>query len=231
MKGDDKACLMMGSPVYRDMAVPPVMAFIDALPRIGNGWGVPFVTYGRACSGVALWQMAMALQDKGFGIAGAAKVVAVHSLMWPSDHPAGEGHPDADDLQQVRELADGLLLQFSAGEPAALTLESLDYQPAGLASEFKARLDQPWMIVPKTVDEGACTECGVCADVCPVAAVSLDPLPQFGDGCFDCFNCIRLCPEEAIAPAKPIAEIGAGVRQRVEKINEQPLTQVFLGGH
>ncbi|MFH1983711.1 MAG: EFR1 family ferrodoxin [Pseudomonadota bacterium] len=220
-------CLLIGSPVYRDMAVPPVMALIDALPQTADAWAVPFVTYGRACSGVALWQMATALQAKGFQIAGAAKVAAVHAMMWQSDRPEGDGHPDADDLLQVRELADRLMTQFSTGQPVPIPLKILDYQTAERAVEFKAKIAQPWMIVPKTVDENACTECGTCAEACPTDAITLSPKPEFGGACFDCFNCIRLCPEDAIAPAVPLAKIEAMIRARVKDIDEQPLTRIF----
>jgi ferredoxin len=229
MCGDDPVCLLIGSPVYRSLAVPPVMAFIDTLPETEHAWAVPFVTYGKACSGVALWQMAMALQDKGFQIAAAAKVVAVHSLMWQSEHPEAEGRPNADDLQQVRRLADLLLSQFSTGTPTALVPDALDYQPEALAAECKSAIGQPWMNIPKTVDGDACTACGICVDVCPADAIALNPGPEFGSDCFDCFNCIRLCPEDAIALAVSLADLEVKIRSRVESINEQPLTQVFVG--
>ena len=45
---------------------------------------VPFVTWGQACSGIALWQMAAALKNKGFKIAGAAKVLAEYSILFPN---------------------------------------------------------------------------------------------------------------------------------------------------
>lgn len=228
LKRDEEACLLIGSPVYRDMAVPPVMAFIDALPQRTEAWAVPFVTYGRACSGVALWQMAAALQSKGFQIAGAAKVVALHAMMWSSEHPEGKGHPDAGDLNQVRQLADTLQTQIATGKFQPLPLEALDYQSEERAREFKTKIGQPWAITPKTVDEDACTECGICVEVCPVAAIDLNPLPEFDDTCFDCFNCIRLCPETAIHPPVPLEKIEAKIRERVQTINEQPMTQTFL---
>jgi ferredoxin/flavodoxin len=230
MTSDDNTCLFIGSPVYNDVAVPPVMAAIDELPQSDDAWAVPFVTYGRASSGVALWQMAVALRDKGLLIAGAAKVAAVHSLMWQSDHPEGEGHPDADDLQQVRRLAGTVQSQLSAGTLTPMPPASLDYQPTELATEFKAKITQPWMHIPRTVDEQACNECGDCVKDCPVGAITLSPMPEFGDTCFDCFNCIRLCPENAIVPAFPIAAIEEVIRERVKNINEQPLSQVFLEG-
>lgn len=225
---DESPCVLVGSPVYRDLAVPPVMAFIDALIPCKRAWSVPFVTYGRACSGVALWQMATALQQKGFRIAGAAKVAAVHSMMWRTDHPAGEGHPDADALRQVRRLADDLRARFKAGTPGALPLARLDYQPAERALEFKARIGKPWTIVPKTVEAKACTACGICVVACPAGAITLNTLPAFGPTCFDCFSCVRVCPEEAVVPAVPLAKIEAMIRARVKTVNEQPLTCLFL---
>ncbi len=64
--------------------------------------------------------------------------------------------------------------------------------------------------------------------VCPAAAVGLNPYPGFNGNCFDCFNCIRFCPEDAIEPAKSMDDIAAYIRQRVRTINEQPDTQIFL---
>ena len=227
LAADPQACLLIGSPVYRDMAVPPVMAFINALAPSNTGWAVPFVTWGKACSGVALWQMGSALREKGYQIAGAARVAALHAMMWQADQPVGEGHPDENDKQQVRELADRLLARGDAGTFTALPLAALDYQPAELAAEFKAKIEKPWMVIPKTVDEETCTQCGICEDECPVAAVSLDPYPLFGENCFDCFNCIRLCPEEAIEPGVPMAKIEEMIRGRVTTVNEQPLTEIY----
>ncbi len=224
---DPHACLLAGSPVYRDMAVPPIMVFINALVPAETGWAVPFVTWGMACSGVALWQMGAALQSKGYRIAGAARVAALHSMMWQATGPAGEGHPDAADKQRVSDFAERLLEQGKTGNFAALPLEALDYQPEERAREFKAKIEQPWMIIPKTVDDEACTQCGICADECPVAAISLDPFPVFGKNCFDCFNCVRLCPDAAIAPGVPLAKIEEMIRGRVATIKERPLTEIY----
>ena len=229
LNSDPQACLLVGSPVYRDMAVPPVMGFINALKPAGSAWAVPFVTWGMACSGVALWQMGGALEAKGFRLAGAARVGALHSMMWTADAPVGQGHPDAADRQQLRDLADRLLADGPAGTIQPLPLAALDYQPAEQAAEYKAKLDKPWMVIPKTVDENTCTQCGTCAEACPAEAIRLDPYPVHGESCFDCFNCIRLCPEEAVTAAAPLDKIAEKIRGRVAAINEQPPTEIYYG--
>ena len=223
-----KVCLFIGSPVYRDMAIPPVMNFIKELPQLEGNYAVPFATWGQACSGLALWQMGDALMKKGLQIAGAAKVVALHSMMWPADDPAGKGHPDKSDKGSIAEMAATLQARFDSGDIPVLALEALDYQPRKRAEEIKNKINAPWFIITKEVDSEACTQCGICEEECPVDAVILDPYPEFDQNCFDCFNCIRLCPEDAIASTISMVDIMDHIRERVITINEQPLTQVFL---
>lgn len=224
-----KACLLIGSPVYRDKAVEPVMTFIEDLPEVENAWSVPFVTWGLACSGVALWQMGEALLKKGWPLAGAAKVAALHSMMFQSDAPVGKGRPDETDRQQVRILVDKVVQRISSGKAKPLPLEDLDYQPEPLATQIKAKMSDPKLIIPKAVDTDSCTLCAICEENCPVEAVTLDPSPQFNDRCIDCFQCIRLCPEEAITPGKPLKKIEAMILGRVNSLKERPLTEIFSG--
>ncbi len=223
-----QACLFIGSPVYRDLAVPPIVSFIDKLPMMDGARAVPFVTWGQACSGVALWQMGSALKQKGFSVVGAAKVLAVHSMMWQASAPAGQGHPDKSDLQEIEKLMQTLLRRFESADFTPLSPGTLDYQPQVQAGQMKKKIDAPWMIVPKSVNTEKCSQCGICEEVCPAAAVDINPYPQFNQSCFDCFNCIRLCPEDAIEPAMSMVEIEEYIRERVRTINEQPYTRIFL---
>ena len=223
-----QACLFIGSPVYRDLAVPPIVSFIDSLPSMDAANAVPFVTWGQACSGVALWQMGSALKQKGFTVVGAAKVLAVHSMMWQASTPAGQGHPDKSDLQEIEKMVQTLLHRFESADFTPLSSGTLDYQLPVRAEEMKNKMDAPWMNVPKNVNTEKCSQCGICKDVCPAAAVGLNPYPEFNRNCFDCFNCIRLCPEDAIEPSVSMDEIEVYIRERVRTINEQPYTQIFL---
>ena len=223
IQGEENPLLIIGSPVYRDLAVPPVMRFIDGLPPAKGGRAAVFATWGGANSGLALWQMAGALNAKGYAVMGAAKVLGVHSMMWTEAAPVGAGRPNAEDDAQVAAWA--RKLAAANGQP--LSLEALRYQGEDFEKSVLERIDAPWAIIPKSIDPEACTACGTCASVCPVEAIAMDPGPVFGAACFDCFNCIRECPEEAISPAMPLAKIGAKIRERVAAFDEQPPTQVW----
>ena len=225
--GGPDICLFVGSPVYRDQAVDPVMEFIEGLPELDGGFAVPFVTWGGVSSGIALWQMARSLTDKGLVLAGAAKVLGVHSVLWRSEEPLGKGHPDAEDDVALGNLVHEVLNRVGSGY-AGLPLSALDYQPERRALELKEGLTGTRAVVPKTVNETECTQCGACVEACPTEAITLAPWPEFGSSCFDCFNCIRLCPEDAIKPKMTLSQLEELIRKRAETLNERPYTRIFV---
>ena len=222
-----EACLCIGSPVYRDLAVSPVMRFIDALPAQAGGYAVPFITWGAAASGIALWQMGTALQNKGFSLAGAAKVLGVHALMWGADTPLGEGHPDAQEDLAVSELVRTVNTRLTDDTFTGIPLAQLDYQPAEKAEEMKKKLLTPPSTTPRTVNESTCTQCEICANECPTDAITFDPFPVFNEQCIDCFNCIRSCPEGAIEPKVPLATIHEMIRKRSAMMNEDKKAETW----
>ena len=221
-------CLYVGTPVYAAHAVPPVMEFIARLPAAEKGFCVPFVTWGNVSSGIALAEMGAALTAKGYLILGGAKIVAAHSLMWATDAPLGKARPDDDDDRVIETLVQAVDARLRSARPETLPLSDLAYQPEELAAQMAARtFEMAKAHFPqRRVATTRCTECGLCADQCPTAAITLSPYPEFGPACIYCFNCVRLCPEDAIeADMAPIHEF---IRTRAEQLNERPLTKIFI---
>jgi len=53
--------------------------------------------------------------------------------------------------------------------------------------------------MPIECDPEKCTSCGICAEVCPVDAITVAGIPEFQDqSCIQCFCCIELCPNGAL---------------------------------
>jgi ferredoxin/flavodoxin len=224
----DNLCFYIGSPVYSGYPIPPVMEFISRLPKAESGYSVPFVTYGGATSGIALQWMGQALDERGYSVLGAAKVMAVHSIMWASESPLSVSRPDASDDRMIEELALTVNAKLKLGNPPGLDLSTLSYQPEEIRSRMKngdfesARRDFP----PIKLNQEACTRCGVCAEVCPMDAVTFSPHLEIASSCISCFNCVRCCPEGAIAA--DVSSAFPHIRAAAEKFREKPETQIFV---
>ena len=60
------------------------------------------------------------------------------------------------------------------------------------------------------IDESKCTGCGICTDVCPVNAITVDQVAEIdAETCTDCGLCVAECPNEALSilPSSQIPKI------------------------
>ena len=60
-----------------------------------------------------------------------------------------------------------------------------------------------------------------------MGAITLALYPHYSQDCFDCFNCVKNCPENAIQSGFPLEKIEEMILNRVKTIGERPLTQIF----
>ncbi len=225
---EGKVSVFIGSPVYASHALPLIVDLIERLPAKNQSYAVPFATWGGATSGLALEEMGAALAARGYGVIAAAKILAVHSLMWQLENPVGLGHPNAADDRLLEELVDGVEKNLGLPEPLLLLPAILEYQPRPMVEDMlKLNLQIAKGILPqRTVNEDVCTQCGECVAQCPVAALTLTPWPVFAEHCILCFNCMRLCPENAIEA--DLTAIYDRVRQRAEAAREGVPSQIYL---
>ena len=221
-------CLWIGSPVYTYHALPGVMDFISKLPSDRGGVAVPFVTWGEVSSGLALYEMGQQLENKGYRIAGAAKIAALHSLLWQVGNPLGHGRPDRIDDVLIRDLVKKVQGKINSGKFDACSVEDLNYQP-GPAQKIMQEmcLEKAKPMFPKIeADNDLCSKCGECEKVCPVHAITCSPYPQIGDKCIFCFNCVRLCEEQAFKI--DLSPFGERLRSMAAENNEHPLSKIFV---
>jgi ferredoxin len=222
------SCFFIGSPVYASHAVPIVMDFIAGLPIGSACCSVPFVTWGAVTSGLALFEMAHALETRGYPVMAAAKVVAEHSLLWQSKPPLGHGRPDVDDGLIVRDMVKKVVAALDAGAPQHVPAASLNYQPEALQKVMAGLvLSAVRKVLPQIhFVRDLCTLCGDCVAACPAEAVELRDGPVFKDCCIACYNCVRACPENALQA--DFTNMAAGLAQRVRDFGEKTETKVYL---
>jgi len=222
------SCLFIGSPVYAGHAVPAVMDLIAGLPQGIRCCSVPFVTWGAVTSGVALFEMARALEEKGYPVRAAIKIVAEHSLLWQSDNPLGKGRPSAADDDKVRTLVKQVVGALAADQSVCLSASALNYQSEDLQKIFAGlSIGAARKVLPQiTVQPELCTRCGVCVAACQVGAVELAKKPVFNERCIACYNCLRACPEQALQA--DFSRMQAGLEQRQKDFGEICETKVYL---
>lgn len=223
-------CLFVGSPVYASHAVPMVMDFIAGLSAGKSCCSVPFVTWGAVTSGLALFEMATALEARGYPVMAAVKIVAQHSLLWQSESPLGCGRPDSADDLIVRAMVKKVVSALDAGASAYLPSAELMYQPEPLQKIMAGLvLSSVRKVLPQiSLQSDLCTLCGDCVGACPANAVEIGDGPVFNDRCIACYNCVRACPENALQA--DFSSMAAGLAQRMRDFGESSETRVYLPG-
>jgi ferredoxin/flavodoxin len=228
VESGNRACLFIGSPVYAGHPVPPIMRFIGRMPETPDLFAVPFVTWGQVISGMALYDMGDKLRTKNVKVIGAAKVLAVHSMMWDNPRPLGQGHPNADDDRMIVELVKKIGVKMADPETPEIRLSDLRYYPDAVCKEIDQRtLEVVKPHMPKrTLDAERCIECGTCAEQCPADAIVYSPFPEFTDDCIYCYGCVQNCPEGALTTDK--AFLDGYLRERSADIDEKPYSKIFF---
>lgn len=222
-------CLWMGSPVYCDHAVPLMHDFIEALPMATpESYAIPFVTWGGVTSGLALPEMARHLRAKNYHPLAAAKILAVHSSMWHTRQPLGQGHPNEADLRQIAILVNKVCDALEQNACTPMDLEVLNYLSPSLRAQAgtKSLAAARAAMSPLAVDEQVCQQCGHCAGSCPVAAIELNPFPVISqEACVLCLQCVRTCPHQAF-PFN-CDQVAARIIAMAANSDEEKSTRVF----
>ena len=174
--------VIMGFPVYGGN----MPLFFSSLIGHLKGTDTPLVmvaVYGNREYEGAFLDMHAGVTPNGFTPVAAIAAVAQHSA---APHIA-TGRPDADDREKLAAFG------LQALHKAQTSKDTLAAPGAHRTWDMPAGVD----IFPNT-NLDACTNCGLCAEVCPTGAVSADEAPATAkEKCIVCAACINYCPAKA----------------------------------
>lgn len=161
----------------------------------GNGArAVLMAVYGNRAYEDTLLELQDTVKEAGFKVVAAIAAVAEHSIA----HQFATGRPDAQDQQQLEEFARQIKKKLADGHLAAPHLPgNRPYKTSNVS------------MVPKATK--ACTNCGLCAQKCPVQAIDrMHPQNVDKKACISCMRCVTICPQHA-RTIHPIMRFAAGL--------------------
>lgn len=215
--------VILAVPVYYGRVPEEVAPFLKTL-KARNKPVVVVVVYGNREFDDALLELFDISVALGFIPVAGGAFVAEHSYS-SSDRPIAPKRPDSDDIWMAQQFGAKVIDKLKAVNsadalPKIYVPGNFPYkEPENLQMLKQAR--KTLSFTPET-DPDKCTQCGLCAEVCPTEAIDgRDAAVIDKWQCIICFACIKNCPAGAKQMVEPhfigaVERLQALCRQRKE---------------
>jgi ferredoxin len=182
--------LLVAVPVYMGRVPALLNEWLNAI-QAHNTPTVCVVVYGNRVYDNALLELKNIVMNCGCIPIACAAYIGEHAFS-NSETPVAQGRPDEDDLNHAEVFGKKILEKLRS---ITLISQISDvYVPGTYPYGGVTKL---WDVDFITVDN-LCSQCGVCAEVCPVGAIDSENSNLIDKvKCITCCACIKNCPQNA----------------------------------
>lgn len=200
------------------VAVMPVFAgripsvFPDMLKKLkGNKTpAIVIVVYGNREFDDAMLELSDSLKKNDFNIIGAAAFIARHSI-FPE---VAKDRPDNNDIKIINEFAQKCIHKISNNDIN---------EPLNISGNKPYKKVSSMPITPATKKK-TCTNCGICANICPVNAIDKDkPTQTDATKCITCMACVYHCPTKSRTLNSIVYKIAKGKFEKNYSARKEPI--------
>ena len=186
--------VVFGTPTYAGKVPNKLLEFVKTGFAGNDALAVPVVTFGNRSFDNSLAELCACLEGEGFHTVAAGAFACQHAF---SDTLAA-GRPDSDDMTVLAKLGSavvgkvGKMTEYPAPIAVDGDADAPYYVPKGLDGQPAKFLKA----TPKT-NMDKCTNCGVCASLCPMGSINPANVAEITGICIKCHSCVKNCPEGA----------------------------------
>lgn len=217
--------IVFGCPVYAGRLPNLLLPFLTKNIQGNGALCIPIVLYGNRNYDDGLIELRNIMQENGFHTVSAGAFVGEHSF----STTLGAGRPNRNDLALAEKLAIetvAAIKQMDTAPEHPVSVTGCD--PIRPYYTPRDRNGTPINIlkVKPVTNPDTCTNCGICARICPMQAISHDDVSQVPGTCIKCCACVKKCPEQA----KFFTDEGYLYHQHeLEEVYARPAeTEIFL---
>lgn len=194
--------VVMGTPVYAGRVPNVLLKFLQTMQGAG-AVGIPVVLYGNRNYDDALIELRDLMENAGMKTIAAAAFIGEHSF----SKVLAAGRPDQVDEAKMDEfaaqVAEKIFRNHLADEagvpdfPHPVFVEGTPFPYRGYYTPRDRHGNGIDIRKVKSLVNDKCTDCKICADVCPMGSISRDDVREYTGICIKCGACIKKCPENA----------------------------------
>ena len=155
---------------------------------------IPISVYGNRNYDESLREMLILAEKHGFIPIAAAAMISQHAF---STH-IGKGRPDASDFELLTDFSKKITEKILSNPDFTAIAYDRDTPIWPYYTPLKADHTPARFLKAKPVtDIKKCTNCGICAEKCPMGSISSDDFSDISGICIKCQACVKFCPTHA----------------------------------